>query len=259
MTTNEDTDTNNDNDTIDNDQHEVGYQSTDRDDHDEDLDRAALIEAQLLAGPYRWSHRITPKLDRAFSAAQGGMTCAVKNSVNPHLKSRYADLAAVIDAIREPMSAAGVARYQTPWTGEDGKLYITTRLACDGEWVEADFKVPFEALKGLRAIQSVGNAITYVKRYALTSMAGVASGEDDDGQSGDGDADRRSATPAENRWSTAVKAFSEIGVKPPALLSWVGRKTVNEVDDDDHDKLQTLYRGLKARDPATVAAFEGNE
>ena len=244
----------------DEDTQDADNQTSERDadtDESADYERASLIESQLLAGPYRWSHRCTPKLDRAFSAAQGGMTCAVKNSVNPHLKSRYADLAAVIDAIHEPMSAAGVARYQTPWTGEDGKLYITTRLACEGEWVEADFKVPFESLKGLRAIQSVGNAITYVKRYALTSMAGVASGEDDDGQSGDGDGGGHRVTrPAENRWSTAVKAFADLKVKPPELLGWLGRKTVNEVDDGDHDKLQALYRGLKNRDPEVVAAFD---
>lgn len=244
----------------DEDTQDADNQTSERDadaDESEDYERAALIESQLLAGPYRWSHRCTPKLDRAFSAAQGGMTCAVKNSVNPHLKSRYADLAAVIDAIREPMSAAGVARYQTPWTGEDGKLYITTRLACEGEWVEADFKVPFESLKGLRAIQSVGNAITYVKRYALTSMAGVASGEDDDGHSGDGGGDNGSRSQApQNRWTTAVGAFAELGVKPPAMLAFIGRKTVGQVDDGDHDKLQALYRGLKNRDPEVVAAFD---
>jgi hypothetical protein len=239
------------------DQHDAGYQSID-DAESDDHERAALIESQLLAGPYRWSHVSTPKLDRAFATAQGGMTCAVKNSVNPHLKSRYADLAAVIDAIREPMSAAGVARYQTPWTGEDGKLYITTRLACEGEWVEADFKVPFEALKGLRAIQSVGNAITYVKRYALTSMAGVASGEDDDGHAGDGGGDDRGsrASASQTRWATAVGAFAELKVKPPAMLAFLGRKTVGQVDDHDHEKLASAYLRLKNRDPEIVAVFE---
>lgn len=207
---------------------------------------AAEIEATLGIGPYRWSHRSTPKLDRALAAAQGEMRNAELNKTNPHLKSRYADLAAVVLAIREPMSKHGVARYQTPHTSPvDGKLYITTRLACDGEWVEADFRVPFESLKGLRAIQSVGNAITYVKRYALTSMAGIAAGEDDDGESGP--EPERSSTkrePAISRWAPGVKAFEGYNVKPAQMLAYVGKESAEQLDHDDHDALESLYKGL---------------
>src|SRR5690606_30978437 len=144
----------------------------------------------------------------------------------------------------EPLSKHGVARYQTPWTNpSDKKLYITTRLACDGEWVEADFCVPFEALKGLRAIQSVGNAITYVKRYALTSMAGIAAGEDDDGESGP--EPERSSTkrePAISRWAPGVKAFEGYNVKPAQMLAYVGKESAEQLDHDDHDALESLYK-----------------
>jgi len=205
---------------------------------------------------YRVSHNSTPALDDAMARAQGQLRHAHANRTNTHLKSSYADIAAVYDACRSACSDAGIAIVQTPWGDPDRGLIVTTRISHKGEWVEGDFPVRLESHKGLNNKQIVGVAITYVRRYALTSMLGIATGEDLDGEDGEDRGDSSSSAAPQNRWATAVGAFAEIGVKPPAMLAFIGRKTVGQVDNDDHDKLQALYRGLKARDPEVVAAFE---
>lgn len=190
-------------------------------------------------GAVRWSHKSTPKLDAAMAAAQGEMRAAEENSVNPHLNSRYADLNSVIRACRAPLANHGVARYQPVFTDPEGRVIITTRLACDGEWMEADFVCNIEAMKGLRNIQSVGNIITYVKRYTLAAAVGIATGEDDDGQA---EAPTETDAP-KDRWSEAVKAFDSLNVDEATLRALVGH--VSPVDVD-HEKLGRLYQGLKA-------------
>jgi hypothetical protein len=213
------------------------------------LDELSELNRVLQAGPYRWSHTSTPRLDEAMAAAQGEMRAAEENRRNQHLKSSYADLGSVIRAVRPACSAHGIARYQTPWTGTDGKLYLTTRIAHAGEWVEADFRVPFEELKGLKLAQSVGNVLTYVKRYALVSMLGIASGEDDDAEASPEPVD------LETRWRLAVEAFGGMGVGAQALLDAIGRAAPVTVTESDHEKLETLYNNLRRGDPSAREVF----
>jgi len=51
-------------------------------------------------------------LAAALAKAQGQMTFATKDATNPHFKTRYADLAAVWSAIREPLAANGLSVIQ---------------------------------------------------------------------------------------------------------------------------------------------------
>ena len=78
------------------------------------------------------------KIASALVKAQAAIKFAVKDSVNPHLKNRYADLASVITACKEHLNAEGIAVIQMPENSEPGYLYLTTRLLHEsGEWIEA--------------------------------------------------------------------------------------------------------------------------
>lgn len=114
------------------------------------------------------------ELADALAKAQSAIEGAVRGNVNPAFRSRYADLGAVWDAIREPMTAAGIAVVQALGT-EDGKVSCTTRLMKGGQWIESDFAVPV----GKHDAQGFGSAATYVRRYALMAMVGIAPIDDD--------------------------------------------------------------------------------
>ena len=102
---------------------------------------------------------------------------AIKDTVNPFFKSVYADLAAIIDVIREPMSSNGLAILQSIET-DAGDVVITTLLShTSGQWVETALR-----LKPTKNDpQGVASAATYGRRIGLQSLVGVAADTDDDG------------------------------------------------------------------------------
>ncbi len=115
------------------------------------------------------------ELATALAKAQGEMGGAAKTSENPFYKSKYADLAAVWDAIRIPFSKNGLAVVQTSGTVE-GIFYLhTTLMHSSGQWIDSLY--PIEPVK--KDPQGLGSAISYARRYSLMAIAGVAPEEDD--------------------------------------------------------------------------------
>lgn len=114
----------------------------------------------------------------ALAKAQGKIENAKKGNINPHFKSRYADLAAVWDACREPMTSEGLSVIQLPCEAPPGQVGLRTIiLHSSGETIEEKFFMPVAKANDP---QAVGSALTYAKRYALLGAAGIAP-EDDDG------------------------------------------------------------------------------
>lgn len=133
----------------------------------------------------------TMEIAKALAAAQGEMSGAKKGSANPFFSSRYADLAAVIGAIREPLAKHGLAHVQIPG-GDEGGMYLETLiLHSSGEWIRGRIhmnppdvfhKESREWVSG-DTPQGRGSVISYMRRYALQAMCGLEA-EDDDGEKG---------------------------------------------------------------------------
>lgn len=117
------------------------------------------------------------KLCAALVKAQGSLKPAIKESSNPFFKSKYADLGAVWDACRDALQENGLAVVQFPGFSDAGAALLTTILLHDsGEYISATAGAPLVKPDA----QSVGSALTYLRRYALASVVGVVT-EDDDG------------------------------------------------------------------------------
>lgn len=119
-------------------------------------------------------------LTTALAKAQGAMTAAVFNRTNPHFKSKYADLASVIDAVREPLSANGLA-YTHAIEIRPGGLVLLTTLHHKDQWVSCEYPLPTGAKP-----QEFGSALTYAKRYSLSMLCGIAADDDDDANAAQG-------------------------------------------------------------------------
>lgn len=114
----------------------------------------------------------------ALATAQAELATAHKGALNPHLKSRYADLASVWQAWQAVGPRQGLALVQLP--SYDGTwAEVVSRLAhgMSGQWIQSALRLPV----GQHTPQGIGSAITYARRYALAALVGVAP-EDDDGQ-----------------------------------------------------------------------------
>ena len=117
------------------------------------------------------------KLAAALAAAQAEVRNPPKDSVNPHFKSRYADLATVRDAVLPVFTKHKLSVLQLPCELGDAPGLTTVLLHESGEWVETSVR-----LRPVKADpQGVGSALTYMRRYALQALAAVAADDDDDG------------------------------------------------------------------------------
>jgi hypothetical protein len=115
------------------------------------------------------------QLALALSKAQGQMKFAAKDANNPFFKSKYADLASVIEAIKVPLSANGIAFVQATDFEDSAVIVETILLHESGEWISG--KLRMQPTKN--DPQGVGSAVTYAKRYGLQAIAGVPSDDDD--------------------------------------------------------------------------------
>ena len=111
-----------------------------------------------------------------------------KAAENPFFKSKYADLATILEAVRTPLAGAGLAVLQSV-SVEDSCLICTTRLIhTSGEWIEGTAAVtPVK-----HDPQAYGSAMTYARRYGLQALLSLAA-EDDDATSAQPTQERQSA------------------------------------------------------------------
>lgn len=116
------------------------------------------------------------ELAKALAAARKDFKPVLKDANNPFFKSKYADLAGVIEATSDALSKQGLVVIQSPRLGLN-RIAVTTLLAhSSGQWLRDDLELPLSKFDA----QGAGSAITYARRYAYQAIVGVAA-EDDDG------------------------------------------------------------------------------
>lgn len=141
------------------------------------------------------------ELAKALASAQGEIENAGKNASNPHFKSRYADLAEVLNTVRPVMSRNGISISQFP-AFESGIASVETIVMhTSGEWMTGISSAPVTK----QDAQGVGSALTYLRRYSLAAIAGIAQ-EDDDGNGAVGGQRQQQAKPAQRQAPPDPKA-----------------------------------------------------
>ena len=125
------------------------------------------------------TEKATPDLLAALAAAQGEIENATKNAKNPHFKNNYADLAECLNTIRPVFSAHGLAVIQSAGHFDGAMVTVTTIITHKtGGMISSESTcVPAKT-----DAQGIGAATTYLRRYSVAAMCGIAQ-EDDDGQS----------------------------------------------------------------------------
>ena len=164
----------------------------------EPLAAAPAVQAlqPLIDGASMASSRKLYALFGALAAAQGAMQNAEKTQqakVGQGGTRMYADLAAVLAAVREPLGSHELAIVQLPLMDlsvSPPRLSVATVLGhSSGQWigVRLDADAPTQA--GMNDLQALGNAITYLRRYGMSAITGIAQ-QDTDGAGGTGQPER---------------------------------------------------------------------
>jgi len=116
-------------------------------------------------------------LATALVKAQKAFSPALKNSTNPHFKSRYADLATCVEAVMDALNDNGIALIQKCYECPNGIMVETVFMHESGEIYEAGI-LQFPSSK--QDPQGYMSALTYARRGSLMAACGIAP-EDDDG------------------------------------------------------------------------------
>lgn len=178
------------------------------------------------------------ELVTALSKAQGKMRPAVFNKVNPHFKNRYADFTSCMDAAREPLCENGLSIMQYCETINE-KLHLVTLLAhTSGQWIKSYF--PLNPIN--MTSQAIGSAMTYGKRYSLSSMLGIVSDEeeDDDAETAEGRGKLSKTNQKKNE--IQEKNYPKISLQQATEITEILSECSPDYQDSIHSFLHKRYK-----------------
>lgn len=153
--------------------------------------------------------KVEATLASAMAAAFGEIEAATKDAKNPHFKSKYADLTAVIGAIKPALVKNNLFFTQNPEPHEHGVQVETILHHASGEAISLG-KLFVPANK--KDAQGFGSALTYARRYALVTAFGVPV-EDDDGEAARKAPQQALATVDDNQWAMLVQLIETTGTE----------------------------------------------
>jgi hypothetical protein len=146
------------------------------------------------------------ELIKALIAAKGEFQAIPKDKVNPHYKSKYSTLDAVLGAVEPALAKHGlVLTHQA-----DGEKFTTILYHESGQSLSTSLPLPSFADP-----QKMGSWISYARRYSITGLLSVCSDEDDDGNQA---AQRSPATSP----ATSSRSVNYQATKPPAKAAGNG-------------------------------------
>ena len=124
---------------------------------------------------------LTLSPSQALVLAIGGCSNARALRVNPHFRSKYFALSDLLDIVKPTFASYGLAVLQIPST-EDGRISISAQVIHHSGHIFHLGSVGIKS-EGL-TLQALGSAMSYLKRYQLATLCGVAADlEEDDGNS----------------------------------------------------------------------------
>jgi hypothetical protein len=184
-----------------------------------------------------------PAFAKAFVAAQKDCESVKKANTNDHFKSKYADLAACVEAIIPALNKHGIGVMQFPKF--DGELVTveTSLIHESGATVNGAL-----SMRPTRPDpQGVGSAITYARRYSLLAMVGAAP-EDDDGNAASTPAVRAPAAPVKRITqgdAEVLRDFAEdVGADLGKFCKFLKIENLNQLPAD---RFEEAYAALEAK------------
>jgi hypothetical protein len=197
----------------------------------------------------------TSELAVALAAVQAELpkierdrTVTVRQKNGDEYSYSYVTLANLSDAILPLLAKNGLAWACMPGLSADGKMAVRYRLLHkSGESLDGEFPISGEG-----GIQQLGGKITYVRRYCLAAIVGVAADEDDESrlnEDGPRSAQRAAAAPRSQTTNrppasgqTAQRRERPAASRPP--LPGENADPDSPVGQDQHRHMRALWAEL---------------
>ena len=168
------------------------------------------------------------ELFKAFANFKKKLKQPLKDANNPFFKSKYVPLENVVQVVDEAMTDTGLSYTQGIADLEEGYLRVDTIVLHEsGEYM---------VIKGSKVKpvkndpQSAGSAITYARRYSLSTAFGIASDPDDDGNGASQQAKNNQQPKNTQQPKAQPKSELTPEQKVVANIDWVNKKYKPEIE-----------------------------
>lgn len=175
-----------------------------------------------------------------------------KDARNPHFGNKYASLDAIMDAVRAPLAACGLAISQHPtfvWPSIDIEQDLVPSPALktilfheSGEVLESSMMLAVEKA----GPQAQGSALTYARRYAVLAVLGLVADEDDDGEAATRGKDGSTQVAAAGVSGSSAASEEDLTSKILAAADKLGAKAATE---------EAVAKSKETRTPAEHVAW----
>lgn len=193
------------------------------------------------------------ELFKALATAQADMGSAKKDSKNPHFRSKYASLSAVLEAIVPALNKHGLALLQLPHFDSELVQVTTVITHSSGQMLSSTVACP-PGKKG--DAQAVGSAITYLRRYAAQSILGLPVDDDDGNAASRHQPQRRPVSnirPEADAWARKVKqALLDAGVTVEQYSVWARRRDRPQLPDLTPEQAKNALQWIQHGNGADV-------
>lgn len=179
-------------------------------------------------------------------AAKKGFKPVLKDSTNPHFRTKYASLAAILEAVEQPLLENGLILVHLILQVNDTDIILVTRLFHEsGQYLESTYPIPHIA-----DLQKMGSAITYAKRYSVSALLSVVGEDDDDAESTK--IQNKPVSAAETEKTSKIKAAREAaGLSREQVIQLLkdnfNTESPRSLTHQQLDRLLELIQGVAAK------------
>ena len=165
----------------------------------------------------------------ALVKAQRNFAPALKTSTNPHFRSKYADLAACVEAVLDALNEQNIALVQPTYESDSGVIVETVFIHESGETISSG-RISVPAAK--HDAQGFGSALTYARRYSLMAACGIAP-EDDDGNA----SVKASTKPLSEEQIEEIKMLADAVDTPISAIEGFYKKQLTQIPAGEYGKI----------------------
>ena len=199
-----------------------------------------MIE-KLMALHERWdANQARKAFDEAVAAAKREIP-PIQRNVAGHNAKRYADFAAIAKVVDPIIGAHGLSyRFRTT---QNDRISVTCILSHKaGHSEETTLSGPADTSGNKNAIQAIGSTLTYLQRYSLVQMLGLAAGNDDDGKAaGDGEAI------TQEQLDKLVDLADEVGADKRLFCEYLKVESMADIQAKDYDRAVAALNKKRAK------------
>jgi hypothetical protein len=199
---------------------------------DRAVSQGASVETveKLMGLQERWEkNQARKEFDNAVAAAKAEIRPVMRNRTG-HNNKKYADFAAIALAVDPILTTHGLSYRFKSDQGE--RIVVTCVLSHRaGHSETTTLSGPPDASGSKNAIQAIGSTLTYLQRYTLVQMLGLAAGDDDDGVKG-------GAGPSINAKQVAAirSLIVEVAADITKFVKYLGVASVEEIKEADYSR-----------------------